>query len=116
MDVFKQLCGAGYVPSMLTVADGSNLTPFAKGAICANLAWLTLWPVDVVKTQRQSGNYAGIGLMQLLKANIASGAMYKGLVPGLARSTIANGCSMIIYEYVHKALSEMAGVRRMDLA
>jgi len=115
MDLSKQLCAAGCVPAALTVAGGGSLTPFAKGAICANFAWLTVWPADVVKTQRQSGNYAGVGLQQLLRANVASGALFRGLVPGLSRSTIANGSSMVVYEYVHKALSERYGVGRTDL-
>ena len=28
-----------------------GLGPFWTGAICANLAWLTIWPIDVVKSQ-----------------------------------------------------------------
>jgi hypothetical protein len=28
-----------------------GLSPFLTGAICSNLAWLTIWPLDVVKTQ-----------------------------------------------------------------
>jgi solute carrier family 25 carnitine/acylcarnitine transporter 20/29 len=43
IDLSKQACRAGYVPSILTTEDGSGLTPFAKGAICANCAWLTVW-------------------------------------------------------------------------
>jgi solute carrier family 25 carnitine/acylcarnitine transporter 20/29 len=43
IDLSKQACRAGYVPSILTTNDSSGLTPFAKGAICANLAWLTVW-------------------------------------------------------------------------
>ena len=58
IDMSKQLCKNGFVPSLLMTDDRQNLSPFAKGAICANLAWLTVWPADVIKTQRQSGNYA----------------------------------------------------------
>lgn len=89
--------------------------PFAKGAICANLAWITLWPADVVKTQRQSGNSVGKGALQLLRQNIASGLLFKGLMPGLARSTIANGSSMVVYEWVHTTLSRTFGVGRKDM-
>jgi solute carrier family 25 carnitine/acylcarnitine transporter 20/29 len=115
MDLSKQCCEAGYVPSWLTNEGGTNLTPFAKGAICANLAWLTIWPADVIKTQRQSGNYCSMKVLQLLRENISSGRMYRGLFPGLARSTIANGCSMVIYELVHKKLSAMVNVDRKDM-
>jgi len=115
MDLSKQLCGAGYVPGVLTVTDGSQLTPFFKGAICANLAWLTIWPGDVIKTQRQSGNYEGVSAMTLLKQNIASGKLYRGVMPGLARSTLANGLSMVVYEMAHTALSERFHVERKDV-
>lgn len=43
IDLSKQACRAGYVPSILMNENENGLTPFAKGAICANLAWLTVW-------------------------------------------------------------------------
>lgn len=43
IDISKHACRAGYVPSVLMTEDQTGLTPFAKGAICANLAWLTVW-------------------------------------------------------------------------
>ena len=115
MDLSKQACAAGWVPSFLTNEDGSALAPFAKGAICANLAWLTVWPGDVVKTQRQSGNSAGISATNLLLDNMRKGTLFKGVVPGLARSTVANGCSMVVYEAVHTRLSRAFGVDRRDV-
>ena len=115
MDLAKQACIAGYIPSILMTSENNNLTPFAKGAICANLAWMTIWPSDVVKTQRQSGNYSNESALKLQRNNIKNGNMFRGLVPGLARSTIANGCSMVVYEYVHTTLSARAGVERKDL-
>eukprot|EP01047_Picozoa_sp_COSAG01_P059262 COSAG01_NODE_7091_length_3358_cov_5.097269_3_plen_121_part_00 len=119
MDLSKQACAAGWVPRALTTADGAGLTPFAKGAICANLAWLTVWPADVIKTQRQSGNYrsgpASTSVLTLFKQNLASGNMYRGVLPGLVRSTIANGCSMVVYEMVHTELSNYYGVSRTDI-
>jgi solute carrier family 25 carnitine/acylcarnitine transporter 20/29 len=57
IDLSKQACEAGLIPSYFCTTDGTSLTPFMKGAICSNMAWMTCWPMDVVKTQRQSGNY-----------------------------------------------------------
>jgi solute carrier family 25 carnitine/acylcarnitine transporter 20/29 len=114
MDFSKQLCQAGYVPSTLMQPNGEGLTPFAKGAICANLAWLTIWPLDVLKTQRQSGNYDG-NSFQLLKSNLQSGRMFRGILPGLFRSTIANGSSMVVYEYVHTVLTKNFQLQRKDM-
>lgn len=116
VDLSKQACGAGLIPSILTNTNGDGLTPFAKGAVCANMAWLTCWPMDVIKTQRQSGNYkASATAFQLLAENYKSGRLFRGLVPGLLRSTIANGSSMVVYETVQSEMSNYFGVQRKDM-
>lgn len=116
VDLSKQACRNGLVPSILCVPDGTGLSSFAKGAICANLAWITCWPMDVIKTQRQSGNYSkSDGSIKLLYDNFKQGKMLRGLLPGLARSTIANGSSMVVYETVHALLSDIFQVSRKDL-
>jgi len=43
IDLSKQACQSGYVPTILLDESQMGLTPFAKGAICANMAWLTVW-------------------------------------------------------------------------
>jgi len=111
IDLSKQLCQntTNVVPSFLLNDAGDGLTPFAKGAICANMAWLTIWPIDVIKTQRQSGLYLMAGGHNLWKENIQNGRMFRGIVPGLLRSTISNGSSMVVYEKVHTYLSQLMG-------
>eukprot|EP00537_Pseudo-nitzschia_pungens_P002174 CAMPEP_0172363172 /NCGR_PEP_ID=MMETSP1060-20121228/6594_1 /TAXON_ID=37318 /ORGANISM="Pseudo-nitzschia pungens, Strain cf. cingulata" /LENGTH=282 /DNA_ID=CAMNT_0013085855 /DNA_START=400 /DNA_END=1248 /DNA_ORIENTATION=- len=117
IDASKALCRNGYVPKIMTTPDGERLSPFCKGAICANLAWLTCWPADVVKTQRQSGNYARTSsTLELLGENFRNGRLFRGLVPGLVRSTIANGSSMVVYEYVLTTLTQKFDLERKDLA
>ena len=76
--------------------------PFWTGAICSNLAWLTIWPIDVVKSQIQSGKeeYRNKSVLLLLYNNIQSGILFRGILPGLLRSFIANGCSMVVYNKV----------------
>ena len=81
-----------------------TLSPFLKAGICANLAWFTMWPVDVVKTRRQSGKYEGRSLLWLLNDTIRSGDMYRGLTAGMLRSFFANGVSMEVYTLVEKEL------------
>ena len=78
------------------------MSPFWTGAICSNLAWLTIWPIDVVKSQIQSGRaeYRNKSALSLLYNNINSGILFRGILPGLLRSFIANGCSMVIYNKV----------------
>ena len=96
--------------------DHQNLIPFAKGSICANLAWLTVWPADVIKTQQQSGRYASKTTFQLLQENLRTGRLFRGLIPGLVRSTIANGSSMVVYEFVLTTLTKTFDLERKDIA
>lgn len=79
-----------------------GMGPFWTGAICSNLAWLTIWPIDVVKSQIQSGKeeYRNKSVLLLLYNNIQSGILFRGILPGLLRSFIANGCSMVVYNKV----------------
>jgi len=79
-----------------------GLSAFWTGALCSNLAWLTVWPLDVIKSQRQSGNYAGKSSRALLAEAARSGLLFRGVVPGLARSTVANGCAMVVYKKVEE--------------
>lgn len=117
VDWAKHACQAGYVPTTLMDDAQTNLSPFAKGALCANLAWLTVWPADVVKTMRQSGKYdaANTSSLSLLKDNIQNGRAFRGLVPGLIRSSIANGSSMVVYEIVEASLSDHFGLQRKSI-
>ena len=81
--------------------------PFLTGAVCANLAWLTIWPLDVVKTQLQSGKYKGKSPLVLVRDVFRSGLIYRGLLPGLTRSTFANGLSMVVYKKVETFLKDL---------
>jgi hypothetical protein len=92
IDLSKQIVPGGF-------------TPFWQGAICANLAWFTVWPMDVVKTMVQSGNYVGRSIPSLLVETVRTGAIYRGLLPGLMRSTCANGCAMVTYQAILKAIA-----------
>jgi len=116
VDMSKLLCRKGYIPSLLMTEDHQNLIPFAKGSICANLAWLTVWPADVIKTQQQSGRYASKTTFQLLQENLRTGRLFRGLIPGLVRSTIANGSSMVVYEFVLTTLTKTFDLERKDIA
>mmetsp|Transcript_8430 Transcript_8430/g.18926 ORF Transcript_8430/g.18926 Transcript_8430/m.18926 type:complete len:194 (+) Transcript_8430:478-1059(+) len=83
-----------------------TLSPFLKAGLCANLAWFSVWPLDVVKTRRQSGKYEGRSLVWLLKDAMRKGDMYRGLSAGMLRSFIANGVSMEVYTAVERELKK----------
>ena len=76
-----------------------DLHPFLKGAFCANMAWFGIWPLDVVKSRRTSGlaKFQGQSSLALLKGCIVEGTLFAGILPGLMRSTIANGFGMFAY-------------------
>eukprot|EP01065_Artemidia_motanka_P028025 TRINITY_DN3323_c0_g3_i1.p3 TRINITY_DN3323_c0_g3~~TRINITY_DN3323_c0_g3_i1.p3 ORF type:complete len:150 (+),score=48.00 TRINITY_DN3323_c0_g3_i1:57-452(+) len=76
--------------------NGESLSPFATGALCSCPAWLLVWPLDVVKSQAQSGLYNSRSFPQLLGDAYRSGALFRGLLPGLTRSFVANGCSFVM--------------------
>jgi|TARA_B110000208_G_scaffold188826_1_gene249215 solute carrier family 25 carnitine/acylcarnitine transporter 20/29 len=95
-DVLNHVWGDG--------TPGSALPPFWEGALCANAAWVSIWPLDVVKSQIQSGLHGKRGVASLLLEAVRSGKMFTGLVPGLMRSTIANGCGMTVYVAVEARL------------
>ena len=139
IDISKQFCTYGYVPSWLCTEDGMNLTPFAKGAICANLAWITIWPLDLIKTQQQSGihvhnnsghrnktttntmesmipmTHKSVGAYEMLLYNLSKGQVFRGLLPGLIRSTLANGASMVAYEWTQTTCTRYFDVERKDI-
>ena len=68
-----------------------ELSPFWLGSICANLAWLTIWPLDVVKTHIQADTTGKRSFVESIIQIGKTGALFRGLAPGLARSFIANG-------------------------
>jgi len=94
MDIFKQQLGRYDV----------TVSPFIKAGICANLAWITVWPSDVVKTRRQSGKYDDKSVMWILRDAMRRGDLYRGLSVGMARSFISNGASMEVYTVVEREL------------
>ena len=98
-----------YVDISKQLVPDNALGPFLTGAMCSNMAWLTIWPLDVAKSQLQSGNYHGKGLAVLVRDIVTSGSLFRGLLPGLARSTIANGTSMVVYKKVEHWLKQLTG-------
>lgn len=82
-----------------------GLSAFWTGALCSNLAWLTIWPLDVIKSQRQSGNFPGLSSRALLVEAARGGLLFRGVLPGLARSTVANGSAMVAYKKIEELAS-----------
>ena len=60
-------------------------------------------------TTNRSGNFAGQGMAAVLADVWRSGAIFRGVLPGLARSTIANGSAMWMYKRTQAMLEERFG-------
>ena len=87
-------------------AFGGFPNAFTEGAVCASLAWLTVWPLDVVKSQIQSGLYKDKSYFDLLFDTFRKGLFFRGLGPGIARASIANGFSMMAYNKTEEMIKE----------
>jgi hypothetical protein len=59
----------------------------------------------VIKSQKQSGFYEGVPYSKLVVDLVRTRSMFRGVVPGLARSLLANGCSMYVYALVKNQLT-----------
>jgi len=63
---------------------------------------------DVVKSRMQSGQFAKNRNMFHMLADIwHSGHLFRGIIPGLTRSFISNGTSMVVYKYVEAQLHQI---------
>lgn len=71
-----------------------GMNAFVKGAVCSNLAWLAVWPADVIKSRRQSGLYAGRTALSMVADLVKTRSLFAGVLPGLVRSTVANGTGL----------------------
>jgi solute carrier family 25 (mitochondrial carnitine/acylcarnitine transporter), member 20/29 len=100
-----------YVDISKQLLPNGGLSPFWTGALCSNLAWLTIWPLDVAKSQLQSGKYQQKSYGYLIYDIVSTGKLFRGILPGLTRSTIANGCSMMVYKRVESWLKESSKER-----
>jgi hypothetical protein len=60
----------------------------------------------------QSGNYKGVPLSTLVLDVVRSGRLFRGLLPGLMRSTIANGTAMVAFSHTKAALESRYGSGR----
>eukprot|EP00299_Pterocystis_sp_00344_P009038 c3664_g1_i2.p1 GENE.c3664_g1_i2~~c3664_g1_i2.p1 ORF type:complete len:225 (+),score=32.70 c3664_g1_i2:214-888(+) len=93
-----------YIDISKQMLDG-KLGSFMTGGLCATLSWITIWPLDVVKSRVQSGNFPQSNLT-ILREVFARGEMFRGLLPGIMRSFFANGVSMVVYTHIRKEIEK----------
>jgi hypothetical protein len=56
-----------------------------------------------------SGHYGKSSIFTLLADVTRSGALFRGVLPGLTRSTIANGCGMVVYKEIEAVMRRHQG-------
>ena len=88
--------------------------PFVKGGVCASLGWVAAWPFEVVKNRVQAD--MGKAYDKKPVAAILSGivrdegvrGLFRGILPGLAKSFSSNGAAMIALHFTQNQLSRAA--------
>ena len=63
----------------------------------------------MTKSRLQSGKFEGKSLIHVLTDIFKAGHLFQGLLPGLTRSFIANGTSMVVYTRVETELKQRWG-------
>jgi len=78
--------------------------PFFKGSVCATIPWIVAWPLEVLKTEAQAGNVPperGVSLRSRLAWVVETKGgvigLFRGIGPGLLRSSVANGAATLAY-------------------
>ncbi|KAK9448266.1 mitochondrial carrier domain-containing protein [Limtongia smithiae] len=95
-----------YLKDLLTPAGASMSLPAISfaGGMSGVAMWVTIFPIDTIKSQLQSSSKA-TSITQVSKAIYASGgfkAFFPGIGPALARSFPANAATFVGVELTHK--------------
>jgi len=86
------------------------LGPFLASGLAATTAWWLVWPLEVVKSQVQSGygdkNLTVLQRMRLIVRERGGWmGLYRGITPGTIRSFLSNGTSMVVMQWGHREVS-----------
>jgi solute carrier family 25 carnitine/acylcarnitine transporter 20/29 len=101
MTTFFCLCDTfdRHFPTMTAVP---LIGPFLKGGIAATVGWWVVWPFENLKSQIQAGNPGPQKIWPRFFWTIQQGgvlSLFRGFVPGSLRSIVANGFSMLAYQW-----------------
>jgi solute carrier family 25 carnitine/acylcarnitine transporter 20/29 len=83
-----------------TLLNDPNVGPFFRGGVCATVAWWSVWPFEVAKSQIQAGTSGPSRILpRLLHIARTQGVagFSRGFLAGSIRSVLANGASFWAY-------------------
>lgn len=95
------------LPSLNTMVI---LGPFVKGGVCASVGWVAAWPFEVVKSRVQADTvreYHRMSVTTILARIVREEgfrALFRGILPGLSRSFVSNGVSMIALHFTQRRM------------
>jgi hypothetical protein len=75
-----------------------SVPSFLSGGIAGTLPWIVIYPLDVIKTHKQTPNHACC-LPQFMRTYGYRG-LYKGLVPTIMRAFPTHGVTWLAYECI----------------
>eukprot|EP01100_Stratorugosa_tubuloviscum_P014081 TRINITY_DN732_c2_g1_i1.p1 TRINITY_DN732_c2_g1~~TRINITY_DN732_c2_g1_i1.p1 ORF type:complete len:306 (-),score=129.10 TRINITY_DN732_c2_g1_i1:47-964(-) len=86
-----------HTPNLLLIP---GFGPLIQGGVCATIAWLAIWPLEVIKSQMQAntpGPNTTIARAIYIFKNQGLKTFYRGALPGSLRCLFANSFAMYIY-------------------
>ena len=90
-----------YFSSYNYYTNEHNITPFIAGGISGCSSWLITYPIDTIKTIKQSND--NINLKQIWKIiNNKNFNIWNGILICQIRAFIVNGISFVLYEHLKK--------------
>jgi len=78
------------------------ISSFLGGGFCSAGAWAVAYPLDSIKSRAQG--HLGPAPVSHAGKGMWIGA-YKGFGFGMARTVLANGCAMIVYDAIRASLT-----------
>jgi len=78
---------------------GTKTTTFTAGGVAGVLSWMSVYPIDVLKTKFQADDTITLR-MCVRELSAAPQQMFKGLGITVVRAFVVNGVGFLVYEYL----------------
>ena len=88
-----------YIPDLV---NAPLIGPFLKGGVAATVGWAVIWPFENIKNQIQArapGPQTQFKRLLWVAQEQGVRGLFRGFMPGAARSMVANGVSMLCFDW-----------------